>query len=79
MLVSSLLLLLLVWHWRPLPDAIWSVEGSVALVFYALSGLGWGILLLSTFLIDHLEFFGVKQTLCYATRRSYKGPQFPPG
>ena len=33
-------------------------------------------MLLSTFLIDHFDLFGLKQTFYYATGRSYTGPQF---
>ena len=61
-LISSLILILLFWQWRPLPDMIWSVESD--LWYAVLSGLfwlGWGLVLLSTFLINHFHLFGLRQ------------------
>jgi protein-S-isoprenylcysteine O-methyltransferase Ste14 len=74
--ITSLLLLLMVWQWRPMPGVIWQLEGGLAAVVYAISGLGWGIVLLSTFLIDHFDLFGLKQTTMYAMGRKYGGPKF---
>jgi protein-S-isoprenylcysteine O-methyltransferase Ste14 len=75
-LVTSLILCLLAWQWRPLPDVIWNIEGAVGYCIYGISALGWGIVLLSTFLIDHFDLFGLKQTFFYATGRNYRGAQF---
>ena len=75
-LVTSLLLMAMVWQWRPMPEVIWRLEGTLGIALYAVSGLGWGIVLLSTFLIDHFDLFGLKQTFFYATGRTYQGPQF---
>ena len=75
-LVSSLLLVAMVWLWRPMPEMIWHIEGAVGIALYAVSGVGWGIALLSTFLIDHFDLFGLKQTFFYATGRTYQGPRF---
>lgn len=61
-LISSLILILLFWQWRPLPDVIWSVESGLG--YYLLTGLfwlGWGIVLLSTFMINHFDLFGLRQ------------------
>jgi protein-S-isoprenylcysteine O-methyltransferase Ste14 len=61
-LVASLLLDLLYWQWRPISATIWSVDNSSGrLVLQALFFLGWGTVLLATFLIDHFELFGLKQ------------------
>ena len=37
-----------------------------------LSLAGWGIVLVSTFLIDHFELFGLKQTVSYAMGRPHR-------
>lgn len=61
-LFTSLILILLFWQWRPLPEVIWSVEGEVwVTVLHAGFWLGWVIVLLSTFMINHFDLFGLRQ------------------
>lgn len=61
-LFASLLLALICWQWRPLPTPIWSVDSAVAAAaITAVSWAGWGLLLLSTFLISHFHLFGLSQ------------------
>jgi methanethiol S-methyltransferase len=61
-LLSSLILMLTFWQWRPMPAVIWDVQGDVArAIVWALFGFGWVLLLVSTFLINHFELFGLKQ------------------
>jgi len=61
-LASSLALLLLFWQWRPLGGGIWSVESTAGrTVLLALYGLGWALVLFSTFLINHFDLFGLRQ------------------
>lgn len=72
-LFSSLALILLFWQWRPLGGVIWSVQDPASRV--ALRGLfafGWGLLLLSTFLINHFDLFGLRQVWLYLLGRPYK-------
>ena len=69
-LFASLLLLLLFWQWRPMQGVIWDVDwtaGNVALtgLFY----LGWGIVLLSTFMINHFDLFGLRQVYLYLRKQ----------
>ena len=61
-LAASLILILLFWQWRPIPGVVWSVEQPVlrALIF-AISFAGFGIVLFSSFLIDHFDLFGLRQ------------------
>ena len=61
-LLSSLALLLIYWQWQPLPDAVWTVTNPLAVTgLAALFWAGWGIVLVSTFLLDHFELFGLRQ------------------
>jgi protein-S-isoprenylcysteine O-methyltransferase Ste14 len=69
-LAASLVLALLCWQWRPIPQPVWIATGWVASLLWAVFWLGWGILLLSTFLINHFELFGLSQV--YAQLRARK-------
>ncbi|WOH63084.1 methanethiol S-methyltransferase [Bradyrhizobium sp. BWA-3-5] len=60
-LISSLLLILIFWQWRPIAPTIWRVEGWPAAMLTAIFGSGWVIALASTFQIDHFELFGLRQ------------------
>ncbi len=75
-LIASLTLLLLFWQWRPigLARVAWDVQNTTGrLVLEGLFWLGWLIVLISTFLVDHFDLFGFKQAYCYL-----KGTECPP-
>jgi protein-S-isoprenylcysteine O-methyltransferase Ste14 len=76
-LLASLILLLLVWQWRPIPAIIWSVEDPTAAA--ALTGLslfGWLIVLFSSFQINHFELFGLQQVFANPADRAAGGARF---
>jgi protein-S-isoprenylcysteine O-methyltransferase Ste14 len=76
-LLSSLALLLLYWQWQPLPGAVWSVENAAGrTVLNALFWLGWLQVLVSTFLIDHFDLFGLRQGWLAFQGRPYTHPPF---
>jgi protein-S-isoprenylcysteine O-methyltransferase Ste14 len=61
-LLSSLALMLLYWQWRPMPELLWHVENETGrAVLYGIMMLGFSIVLISTFLIDHFDLFGLRQ------------------
>lgn len=72
-LLASLALVLLYWQWRPIPQPVWVVENEVArALIYALFFIGWGIVFLGTFMINHFDLFGLRQVFFYAKNKSYK-------
>lgn len=61
-LFASLALALLFWQWRPLLAPIWIVtDPAAAMALTALSWAGWGMVLVSTFMISHFHLFGLSQ------------------
>ena len=65
-LLASLMLDLLFWQWQPLLAVVWNVRNSVvALVLQIVFFAGWAIVLLSTFLINHFDLFGLRQVYLY--------------
>jgi protein-S-isoprenylcysteine O-methyltransferase Ste14 len=76
-LLSSLLLLLLFRQWRPIGGVIWNVENpSGRLVLYAIFAAGWLTVLVSTFLINHFDLFGLRQVYLYLIGRPYSAIGF---
>lgn len=61
-LIASLLLGLICWKWQAIPAVVWDVSSPVFnTLLLALFALGWLILLLSTFTINHFDLFGLRQ------------------
>jgi len=71
-LFASLALILLFWQWRPLTGVVWAVQNSIAQgVLYGLFGLGWMIVLLGTFMINHFDLFGLRQVYLNLRQKPY--------
>lgn len=68
-LPASAVLAVLFWQWRPLPFAVWRAEGTLAAILPGASALGWATVLLSTFLIDHFDLFGLRQAWLHFAQR----------
>lgn len=76
-LMSSLVLILMFWQWRPLPGVIWDVgRGWAWWLLYALSAFGWLIVLSGTFVINHFDLFGLRQVWLRARGIAYTPPEF---
>jgi len=69
-LFSSLALILLFAYWQPIGGVIWQVQSPVGqAVLYGLCVFGWGLVLVSTFLINHFDLFGLRQVWLYLRGR----------
>ena len=76
-LFSSLALILLFWQWRPLGGVVWEVDGPMARdMLWTLFALGWVIVLVGTFLISHVDLFGLRQVWLNWRRAPYAPPGF---
>jgi protein-S-isoprenylcysteine O-methyltransferase Ste14 len=60
-LASSAALWLLFAFWQPIPAALWRAEGALAAALEAGALLGFSVVLVTTFLIDHFDLFGLRQ------------------
>lgn len=61
-LAASIALIILFLGWRPIGMIVWNVTNPLlAGLLWALFWIGWGTVLLSTFLINHFELFGLQQ------------------
>jgi protein-S-isoprenylcysteine O-methyltransferase Ste14 len=77
-LAATAVLALLLWQWRPLAEpVVWSVTDPIGrLVLQAVFWIGWGVLLTSTFLINHFELFGLRQVWANLRGKALPAPVF---
>lgn len=76
-LLSSLALILLFWQWQAMPEVVWRVANTAGTAsLWALFWLGWAMVLASTFLISHLDLFGLRQVYLNLKGRIYTRPEF---
>jgi len=76
-LFASLLLILLYWQWRPMLGVIWNVENAIGrYILQALFWIGWLTVLLSTFMINHFDLFGLRQVFLHLRGEPYKPLEF---
>lgn len=76
-LFSSLAVILLLFFWQAIPYVIWDITDTVSgYMLLAISFLGWGILLLSTYLINHFHLFGLHQVYSYVTNKEQESLPF---
>ena len=76
-LFASLALLAIIFFWQPMPAVMWNIgPGMGTLVLQILFWAAWLGLLVSTFLIDHFDLFGIRQVLSYYRGVTYRPPGF---
>lgn len=76
-LFSSVILFGLFWQWRPLPAVVWDAQATMlGTILLGVFGIGWLIVLTSTFMINHFDLFGLRQVALYFQRRPYTPVSF---
>jgi protein-S-isoprenylcysteine O-methyltransferase Ste14 len=71
-LFSSVALLLLFWQWRPMGGVIWDVQNPIGQgIMFGMFAFGWFLVLVSTFLINHFDLFGLRQVYLYLIGKEY--------
>jgi protein-S-isoprenylcysteine O-methyltransferase Ste14 len=70
-LVASAQLSLLVWQWHAVPETVWAVTGPARFALWAVHGVGFVLVVYSTFLTNHFDLFGLRQTWRYARGADY--------
>jgi protein-S-isoprenylcysteine O-methyltransferase Ste14 len=76
-LATSLILFLVFGLWQPLPDTVWRVGVQPwAALIWVVYAAGWVIAVGATFMVDHLDFLGLRQARWPAGAGPYPPPSF---
>jgi protein-S-isoprenylcysteine O-methyltransferase Ste14 len=76
-LVTNVMLIALFAYWQPMGGTIWNVENEVGRgLLDGLFAFGWLTVLVTTFLINHFDLFGLRQVWLYFRGRPYTSLNF---
>jgi methanethiol S-methyltransferase len=76
-LFTSLCLIALFYFWQPIGGSIWNVTNLTGIaILYTLFALGWLLVLVTTFLINHFDLFGLRQVWLYLRGQEYTHLKF---
>jgi len=76
-IASNLCLIVLYIFWQPMTATVWHLDVLWAkALLWTVFGLGWAVVVYSTFLIDHFDLFGLRQVFAHWKGRSYAHPPF---
>jgi protein-S-isoprenylcysteine O-methyltransferase Ste14 len=76
-LFSSFALLLVFWQWQPMGGIIWQVQNPTGqTILFTLFAVGWVLVLVATFLINHFDLFGLRQVSLYLQGKEYTSLKF---
>jgi protein-S-isoprenylcysteine O-methyltransferase Ste14 len=70
-------LIILMWQWQPIGGLIWEIDNHTAkTVFLIINLVGWSAMFFSTFLINHFDFVGLRQTWMHVLNKPYQNLPF---
>ena len=76
-LISNLLVILLMWQWRPINIALWDASGTaIGAILLVLYAAGWLLVLLASLMINHFDLFGTRQVWMYLRGEKYRALPF---
>ncbi|MBV1875790.1 MAG: hypothetical protein KUG50_04105 [Cycloclasticus sp.] len=76
-LASAIVLAVLMFFWQPMNGIVWQVTNeTIITVLWSVFILGWVLVLISTFLTDHFDLFGLRQTWLFFVKKSYTQVKF---
>lgn len=75
-LVAGLLLMAIFAWWQPVPAEVWKAGRPWSFAIWTVYGLGWIVVVASTYMVDHADFLGLKQAWRHARRAVYSPPPF---
>lgn len=71
-LFSSVQLIVIFAFWQPMGGTIWNIDHPLfTAMMYAIMAVGWAIVFISTFLINHFDLFGLRQVWLFLLNRQY--------
>ena len=75
-LAASIALMIMFLFWRPIDAIVWNVRSvMLSQLIWALFWIGWTTVLISTFLINHFELFGLQQAWLHVRGRETARPE----
>lgn len=76
-LLSAIVLAFVMYGWQPMEGVIWEVSNPFwQTIIWGLFALGLIVATLSTFLTDHFDLFGLRQTWLYFVKKPYISVKF---
>jgi len=76
-LFASLCLIVMMWQWQPIGGIVWFVKSdTVKTALFITFFVGWAIVLISTFLINHFDLFGLRQVWLHFIGKTYSRLRF---
>jgi protein-S-isoprenylcysteine O-methyltransferase Ste14 len=76
-LLSSLVLIVMYAFWQPLPGIVWQAQAPWLVgLLWGVFALGFGLVLISTFVINHFDLFGLRQVFLLLRQKAYTDVPF---
>ena len=76
-LLSGVVFFLICFYWQAIDGTCWHVDNQIArTTLTAIQLLGWGLVVASSFVINHFELFGLQQVYYHFTGKPEPSPNF---